>query len=79
MVTAVNIILSTMAVSDLIVNMSNIPYLLHDLEDQTDRGSHFTYGWAFYTLVHAHISVTAHTISIWLTCVLATWRYCVVW
>lgn len=79
MITAVNIILSAMAVSDLIVNVSNIPYLIHDLGDSTNLASFYSFGWALYILFHAHTTVTAHTISIWLTCVLATWRYCVVW
>lgn len=79
MVTAVNNILSAMAVSDLIVNISNIPYLAHELSDSSNITSFFSFQWAVYILVHAHVTVTAHTISIWLTCVLATWRYFVVW
>lgn len=75
MITAVNTILSAIAFSDLIVQMSNIPYLIHQLSDPSNS----TLAWAVYILVHAHTSVTAHTISIWLTCVLATWRYFVVW
>lgn len=79
MITAVNTILSAMAFSDLIVNVSNIPYLMHELSDSNDATAYFSFKWAVYILLHAHITVTAHTISIWLTCVLATWRYLVVW
>lgn len=79
MTNPVNIILSAIALSDLITSASNIPYLWHEMGDNTNAAAHYTYGWALYTLIHAHTSVTAHTISIWLTCVLATWRYCVVW
>lgn len=79
MITAVNTILCAIAFTDLIVEASNIPYLFHELSDQSDPASYFSYGWAVYILFHAHCTVTAHTISIWLTCLLATWRYCVVW
>lgn len=79
MITAVNTILSAMAFSDLIVNISNIPYLIHELGDSSNVTSFYSYQWAVYILSYAHVSVTAHTISIWLTCVLATWRYFVVW
>lgn len=75
MITAVNVILSAMAFSDLIVNISHIPYLIHELSDHDGN----TLIWAVYILFYAHISVTAHTCSIWLTCVLATLRYFVVW
>lgn len=79
MISAVNTILSAIAFSDLIVNMTFTPYLMHELGDNTNATAFFTHPWATYTLFHAHTSVTAHTISIWLTCVLATWRYFVVW
>lgn len=79
MITAVNTILSAIAFSDLLVNISTIPYLVHELSDSTNQPAFHSFPWAVYTLVHAHTSVTAHTISIWLTCVLATWRYFVVW
>lgn len=32
-------------------------------------------GWAVYALFHAHLSVVCHTISTWLTVLLAVWRY----
>lgn len=80
MITPVNTILSAMAFWDLIVNLSNIPFQSHGLADPTkDASSYFSYGWAIFTLFHAHITVMSHTISMWLTCVLATWRYLVVW
>lgn len=79
MITAVNTILCAMAASDLIVNISNIPYLMHELGDSSNPNSFYSFHWALYILFHAHTTVTAHTISIWLTCVLATWRYFVVW
>lgn len=78
MISAVNTILCAIACSDLIVNISNIPYLMHELSDSSNASAYFSYNWARYILVHAHSTVTAHTISIWLTCALATWRYCVI-
>lgn len=78
MITAVNTILCAIACSDLVVNISNIPYLLHLLSDSSNATAFYSYNWALYILLHAHVTVTAHTISIWLTCVLATWRYFVI-
>lgn len=80
MITAVNTILSAIAFFDLVVNVANIPYLMHEFRgDTSDAINFFSYEWAVYILFYAHATVTAHTISIWLTCVLATWRYFVVW
>ena len=79
MLTAVNTILCAIACSDLIVNISNIPYLTHLILMGDGSANLVPYHWALYILLHAHVTVTAHTISIWLTCVLATWRYFVVW
>lgn len=78
MISAVNTILCAIACSDLIVNVSNIPYLMHELGDSSNAPTYYSYNWARYILVHAHLTVTSHTISIWLTCALATWRYCVI-
>lgn len=75
---AVNTILSAIACSDLIVNISTIPYLMHELADNSNESAYYSKHWAYYILIHAHVTVTAHTISIWLTCALATWRYCVI-
>ncbi|KAG9508900.1 Cysteine proteinase 1 [Fragariocoptes setiger] len=65
-----------MAIADLVVNVSYIPYLLHELQELASEK--YTYPWALFTLAHAHTTVTAHTISIWLVCVLSTWRFLVV-
>lgn len=78
MISAVNTILCAIACSDFLVSLSNIPYLIHELGDNSNLSSFYSYNWGLYTLVHAHVTVTAHTISIWLTCALATWRYCVI-
>lgn len=78
MITAVNTLLSAIAFSDLIVNLVTIPYLVHEVSDSHSNPLS-DYLWAIYTLCYAHVSVTAHALSIWLTCTLATWRYFVVW
>lgn len=78
MISAVNTILCAIATSDLIVNVVYIPFLMHELDESKDP-SHNSYAWAVYILFYSQVAITAHTISIWLTCVLATWRYLVVW
>jgi hypothetical protein len=35
----------------------------------------FSYPWTVYVLIHAHVTQVFHTISIWLTLLLAVWRY----
>lgn len=64
------------AVADMLVIGSYIPFTLHNFiqADQSPEAI-YTYGWAIFTLFHAHFTVIFHTISIWLTVVLAVWRY----
>lgn len=78
MISAVNTILCAIACSDLIVDSLNIVYLNHLIRHPASIHAALSYSWAVYILIHAHVTVTAHTISIWLTCVLATWRYLVI-
>lgn len=76
MISAVNTILSAIALWDLILNIVVLPMIIsHLLSDS--RG--LPYYWALLLLVASHITFAAHTISMWLTCALAIWRYCVVW
>lgn len=79
MITAVNTILTALAFFDLVVNMSTIPFVYHELSDQTNARVFYHYLWGLFILFHAHLTVTVHTVSLWLTCALATWRYYVVW
>ncbi|KAJ6220186.1 hypothetical protein RDWZM_005998 [Blomia tropicalis] len=76
MVSPTNAILTGMAVSDLLVIASYIPFVIHNfMRRQVPLEDMYTYGWAVFTLIHAHNTVVFHTISIWLTVLLAVWRY----
>ncbi|CAG2110456.1 unnamed protein product, partial [Medioppia subpectinata] len=76
MISATNSILTGMAVSDMCVIASYIPFAIHNfIRTETDEEVVNAYGWALFTLFHAHFTVICHTISIWLTVILAFWRY----
>jgi hypothetical protein len=52
-----------------------IPYAFDYSFDLNSKQERLTYGYAFYIILHAHLSQVAHTISIFLTIVLALFRY----
>ena len=71
-----NFILTGLAVADCIVMTSYSFYAYHNfLRPNISEESKYSYAWAFFTLVHANVSVVFHTTSIWLTVILAIWRY----
>jgi hypothetical protein len=74
-----NLILTSLAISDLITMLSNLLNCIHfyvlnnpNDSDSIERDSH---NWIVYQLVHVIISVTSHNISIWLTVYLAFFRF----
>ncbi|RWS26582.1 sex peptide receptor-like protein, partial [Leptotrombidium deliense] len=76
MESATNKILTGLAVADMLVMIDYIPFAIHNFikthESEVDK---FSLPWTVYTLIHAHVSVVGHTISTWLTVILAVWRY----
>lgn len=71
MTSPTNAILTGMAVSDLVVIACYIPFVIHNfMRNAVPPEEMYSYGWAVYTLGHAHITVVFHTISIWLTVLL---------
>ncbi|XP_067144633.1 G-protein coupled receptor dmsr-1-like [Centruroides vittatus] len=76
MISPTNAILTGLAVADMCVMSSYLPFAIHNYVrvDQADEDK-FSYGWAAFTLFHAHFTVVCHTISIWLTVTLAIWRF----
>ncbi|XP_057660082.1 G-protein coupled receptor dmsr-1-like [Diorhabda carinulata] len=72
-----NLILTGLAVADLLVMLEYIPFSIHRYINLDDRKniSHFTYGWAIFMMFHAVFSQMFHFISCCLTVVLAIWRY----
>lgn len=71
-----NAILTGLAVADNLVMIEYIPFALHMyILRERPIYERFNYPWAVYVLVHAHVTQVFHTISIWLTLLLAIWRY----
>ncbi|KAI1285334.1 Sex peptide receptor [Halotydeus destructor] len=78
MATATNAILTGLAVADLLVMASYVPFAFHHYVDHSTSSSasaRFSYRWTLFTLVHAHVTVVGHAVSTWLTVLLAVWRY----
>lgn len=70
-----NMILTGLAVADLLVMIEYIPYAIHMYLYQRSRRDTFTYGWGVFVLFHSNFGQVCHTISICLTVTLAIWRY----
>jgi Serpentine type 7TM GPCR chemoreceptor Srw len=73
--THINYILAALAISDFLVMLVYVPYALDHTFHINAKMERFTYGYAHYILLHAMLSQTAHTTSIFLTIILALWRY----
>lgn len=75
--TPTNAILTGLAVADLAVMLEYMPYAVHDyiLIEQWPREQQLNYTWACYIKFHAIYAQLLHTISIWLTVMLAVWRF----
>lgn len=73
MVSPTNGILTGLAVADMLVIATYLPYTLQTHVLPQPRGQ--PYAVAIFTLVHAHVSVVFHTVSTWLTVTLAVWRF----
>ncbi|XP_011868456.1 PREDICTED: probable G-protein coupled receptor B0563.6 [Vollenhovia emeryi] len=70
-----NMILTGLAVADLLVMIEYIPYAIHMYLYRRSRRDTFTYGWTIFVLFHSNFTQVCHTISICLTVTLAVWRY----
>lgn len=72
-----NLILTGLAVADLMVMLEYIPFTYHRYIDIEKRQNfrNFSYEWAVFTKFHAIFSQVFHFTSCCLTVVLAIWRY----
>ncbi|XP_023220826.1 sex peptide receptor-like [Centruroides sculpturatus] len=76
MISPTNAILTGLAVADMLVMFSYLPFAIHNyIRTDLPKAEKYSYGWAVFTLFHAHFTVVFHTISIWLTVTVAIWRY----
>lgn len=78
MISSTNCILTWLAVADLLTMASYFFFALHfyimrdpEIPALTTR----SYGWCVMLLIHASFTIVCHTIAIWLTIVLAIFRY----
>ena len=78
MISSTNTILLWLAVADLLTMVSYFPVSIHfyimkdpKLPFPTSRSEH----WIRFMLFHINFTVLAHTVAIWLTIMLAMWRY----
>lgn len=71
-----NAILTGLAIADFLVMIDYIPFALYNADMITNNDEEkYSSTWAMYILIHAFISQILHTISIFLTVILAIWRY----
>lgn len=76
MISATNAILTGIAVADMLVMLSYLPYTFHTyIRTAINDTEKYSYGWTVFTLFHAHFTVVCHTISTWLTVTVAIWRF----
>ena len=78
MISSTNLILMWLAVADLLTMLSYFPYSIHfyimkDPELQFPATKSFY--WIYFMLFHINFTVVCHTIAIWLTIILAIFRY----
>ncbi|KAH7729992.1 7TM GPCR protein [Aphelenchoides avenae] len=76
MVSPVNVLLCAVAICDIVVMTSYLIFVCHFLLAAAGRcaATDYSYGWALFTMFHAHASVIFHATSIWLTVLLAQIR-----
>jgi len=73
-----NLMLTWLAVSDILTMIPYIPFAIHFycLFDPMDISPEkFTHGWTVYMLILVNLAATTHTISIWLGVALAVFRF----
>ncbi len=68
-------ILMWLAVTDMLLMIEYIPFVLYMYTDSKLKMTLFSYSGAIYILIHTHLSQVLHTISICLTLTLAFWRH----
>jgi phosphate/sulfate permease len=73
--THINFILAALAVSDFLVMADYILYSVDYGLNIKSKYERLTFRYAYFIFTHAVFSQTAHTVSIFLTIMLALWRY----
>lgn len=76
MITPTNCLLTALAISDLLTMMVYLPYVIYFHCVTLPDGTYpHPWGWIVYLLFNSYFTITAHTVSMWLTVALAMFRY----
>lgn len=75
--TPINIILTGIAVSDMLTMLSYLVYAIHFriVYGINDTLGKYTYGWSMFLAFHICLTITTYTISIWLGVCMSVVRY----
>ncbi|XP_023346816.1 sex peptide receptor isoform X2 [Eurytemora carolleeae] len=74
----INLLLTGIAVADVMVMLEYIPFVVHmNLLDEDSRPveDKYSWGWGVFLWFHVNFTIIIHNVSIWLTLSLAIWRY----
>lgn len=71
-----NVLLTSIAVFDLLTELFYLPFTIH-FHILTDTSYLYKHpvAWIYYAIISVHSSVVCHTIAMWLTVALAAFRY----
>ncbi|XP_055355871.1 G-protein coupled receptor dmsr-1-like [Paramacrobiotus metropolitanus] len=77
MITPTNAILTALAIVDVLVMMTYVPFAIHQyiLKLSLPIAEWRSYSWMAFTFFNIHFTIVCHTISVWLTITLAVFRY----
>lgn len=75
MVSSINAILTGLAVADMAMMLSYLPYAYLNFIGDINDEERFSYPWAIFLLLQGHFMIMNHTVSIWLTVTVAIWRF----
>lgn len=79
MLTSTNVILTSLAVADMLTMMSYLPYAIYYYcLYKPDPLLGHSLGWVAYLIFNTNFTMTTHTVAMWFTVLLAVFRYIVV-
>lgn len=74
--TPINAVLAIKAICDAIVMTSYIAYSVHfRIRDSECTAEYFSKAWAYFIIIHGHLSVILHTGALWMSIFIAGTRY----
>lgn len=74
MISPIHIVLTGLAIADLALLLNYIPLTWHQYLRPSSADSR-TYGWTLFALWSNNFSLLCRAISVWMTIILAVWRY----